>query len=76
MEDVRQEVNTWIRTQANFNGVIDFDRLMSVGPRYDGIPSLKPEFACDDDVHPNAAAYRAMGEFVDLALFSTGRLQK
>jgi len=66
---VRQDVNTWIRTQGKFDSVIDFDRLMSAGPLYDGIPSLKPEFACDDDVHPNAAAYRAMGEFVDLKLF-------
>jgi len=76
MEAARQEVNIWIRTQAKFDGVIDFDRLMSTGPLYDGIPSLRPEFRCDDDVHPNAAAYRAMGEFVDLTLFSTGRLQK
>jgi len=73
---VRQDVNRWIRTQATFDGVIDFDRLMSTGPLYDGIPSLKPEFACNDDAHPNPAAYRAMGEFVDLTLFSTGRLQK
>ena len=75
-DTVRQDVNTWIRTRANFDGVIDFDRLMSAGPLYDGIPGLKPEFACSDDVHPNPAAYRAMGEFVDLTLFSTGRLQK
>ena len=75
-ETVRRDVNTWIRTQAKFDGIIDFDRLMSVGPLYDGIPSLKPEFACNDDVHPNPAAYRAMGEFVDLTLFSTGRRQK
>ena len=75
-EAVRQDVNTWIRTQANFDGVIDFDRFMSVGPVYDGVPSLKPEFACDDNVHPNPAAYRAMGESVNLGLFtaSTGRL--
>jgi lysophospholipase L1-like esterase len=49
---------------------------MSTGPLYDGIPSLKPEFACNDDVHPNPAAHRAMGEFVDLTLFSIGRLQQ
>ena len=35
-----------------------------------------PSSAWDDNVHPNAAGYRAMGEFVDLALFSTGRLPK
>ena len=73
---VRQDVNRWIRTQAKFDGVIDFDRLMATGPLYDGVPSLKAEFACNDDVHPNPAAYRAMGEFLDLTLFSTGRLQK
>ena len=70
MEAQRLAVNGWIRTQAPFDGVIDFDRLMSGGPVYDGSQSLKPEFACDDNVHPNAAGYRAMGQFVDLALFN------
>ena len=72
MEEQRLAVNAWIRTQATYDRVIDFDRLMSGGPVYDGNQSLKPEFACDDNVHPNAAGYRAMGEFVDLALFSPG----
>jgi lysophospholipase L1-like esterase len=67
----RIAVNEWIRTQATFDGVIDFDRLMSGGPVYEGSQSLKPEFACDDNVHPNSAGYRAMGEFVDLTLFDT-----
>ena len=72
MEEQRLAVNDWIRRQAAYDRVIDFDRLMSGGPMYDGSQSLKPEFACDDNVHPNAAGYRAMGEFVDLALFSPG----
>jgi lysophospholipase L1-like esterase len=67
----RLAVNDWIRTQAKFDGIIDFDRLMSGGPVYEGSQSLKPEFACDDNVHPNSAGYRAMGEFVDLTLFDT-----
>jgi lysophospholipase L1-like esterase len=70
MEAQRLAVNKWIRTQATFDGVIDFDRLMSGGPVYDGSQSLRPEFACDDSVHPNPAGYRAMGEFVDLGLFN------
>jgi lysophospholipase L1-like esterase len=69
MDAQRLAVNDWIR-QAPFDGVIDFDRLMSGGPVYEGSQSLKPQFACDDNVHPNAAGYRAMGEFVDLALFN------
>ena len=73
MEAHRLAVNAWIRTRANFDAVIDFDRLMRGGPVSDGNASLKPEFACDDLVHPNAAGYKAMGEFVDLALFKTGR---
>ena len=45
---------------------------MSGGPVYDGNASLKPEFACDDNVHPNAQGYKSMAEFVDLALFKSG----
>ena len=67
----RLAVNEWIRTQAKFDGVIDFDQLMTGGPVYGGSQSLKPQFACDDNVHPNPAGYRAMGEFVDLTLFNT-----
>jgi lysophospholipase L1-like esterase len=70
MEAQRLAVNEWMRTQATFDGVIDFDRLMSGGPVYDGSQSLKPQFVCTDNVHPNPAGYRAMGEFVDLALFN------
>jgi lysophospholipase L1-like esterase len=68
----RLAVNTWIRTQAKFDGIIDFDRLMTGGPVYAGSQSIKPEFDCDY-THPNAAGYKAMGEFVDLALFKTAR---
>jgi lysophospholipase L1-like esterase len=66
----RLAVNDWIRTQAKFDSIIDFDRLMSGGPVYDGSQSLKPQFVCNDNVHPNPAGYRAMGEFVDLSLFT------
>ena len=66
-------MNTWIRTKAGFDAVVDFDRLMSGGPVYGGNASLKPEFACDDNVHPNAVGYKAMGEFVNLAVFNSGK---
>jgi lysophospholipase L1-like esterase len=69
MEEQRLAVNAWIRTRAAYDGVIDFDRLMSRGPTYDGRASLPPAFGCDDLVHPNADGYRAMGEFVDPDLF-------
>ena len=69
-------MNTWIRTQARFDAIIDFDRLMGGAPVYDGIESLKPEFVCDDGVHPNSAGHKAMGEFVDLALFRAGNRRR
>jgi lysophospholipase L1-like esterase len=71
MEAQRQAVNGWIRMEAPFDAVIDFDRLMGGGTVYDGSQSLRLQFACDDNVHPNAAGYRAMGQFVDLDLFNT-----
>ena len=73
MEAQRLAVNTWRRTQANFDAIVDFDRLVSGGLVHAGNESLKPKFACSDSVHPNAAGYKAMGEFIDLALFRTPR---
>jgi len=72
MEAQRLGVNTWIRTQAKFDAVVDFDQRMSGGLLYAGNASLKPEFVCDDNVHPNARGYKAMAEFVDLGVFETG----
>ncbi len=69
----RLALNEWIRTKANFDGVIDFDALMKDGPVVtlaDGTSAraMPPEWNCDG-THPNAAGYKAMGEFVDLGLF-------
>ena len=69
MEEQRLAVNAWIRTEARYDAVVDFDRLMSGGPVYGGNASLKPEFACSDAVHPNASGYKAMADFIDLAIF-------
>lgn len=68
METHRLAVNAWIRTSAAFDGVIDFDRVLTGGPVSGNGQSIKPEFNCDN-IHPNAAGYRAMSEAVDLSLF-------
>ena len=68
MEQERLALNAWMRAEAKFDGLIDFDRLVDGGPVLDGSPSIKPEFNCDF-THPNAAGYKAMGEFIDLGLF-------
>ena len=69
MEQQRLEVNAWIRTRANFDAVIDFDKVLVGGPVYAGSESIRPEFNCDY-THPNAAGYKAMGEAIDLGLFA------
>jgi uncharacterized protein (TIGR03437 family) len=72
MEQQRVAVNQWIRTQANFDGLIDFDKLMQ-GPvnAKTGAPAIQAQWGCYDGVHPNSAGYAAMASFIDLALFSS-----
>jgi lysophospholipase L1-like esterase len=70
MEQQRLAVNDWIRHEAKFDGIIDFDQLMQ-GPL---VPSnnavqMRPEYSCFDGVHPNDTGYSAMGAFIDLKLF-------
>ena len=62
----RQAVNAWIRTSKAYDGVIDFDAVI----RDPAQPTkFLPSFNSGDNLHPNDAGYRAMGEAVDLALF-------
>jgi lysophospholipase L1-like esterase len=70
MEQQRLAVNTWMRTQANFDGIIDFAELMkgSIVPS-NGAEQILPSFSCFDGVHPNDLGYAAMGSFIDLSLF-------
>jgi lysophospholipase L1-like esterase len=66
-EPVRQAVNAWIRTSGELDGVVDFDAAVRDPAR----PSrLRPEYDDGDHLHLNAAGHRALGEAVDLALFS------
>jgi lysophospholipase L1-like esterase len=58
----RQSVNDWIRHQASFDAVLDFDEVV----RDPANPNLiNPVFDCDG-VHPNAFGYFAMGQSIDL----------
>ena len=66
-EQIRQAVNTWIRTSGAYDAVIDFDAATRDPER----PTrLRPEFDPGDHLHPNDAGYRAMAEAVDLRIFS------
>jgi lysophospholipase L1-like esterase len=55
----RTAVNTWIRTQTLFDGVIDFDAVAKDPAHPD---HLLPAYDSGDSLHPSVAGYRAMGE--------------
>ncbi len=67
-EAIRQDVNRWIRRNSVFDGVIDFDACV----RDTGHPTrLRESYDYGDHIHLNDAGFRAMGECVDLHLFSS-----
>ncbi len=69
MEQQRLALNDWIRHQANFDGLIDFDALMqgTLNPANNAM-QIRSGWSCFDGIHPNSAGYQAMAEFIDLAL--------
>ena len=58
-EAARRAVNDWIRTSGQFDSVIDFDQLM----RDPADPERIQQPWQEDGLHPNAAGYKAMGEY-------------
>ena len=63
---IRNEVNDWIRTQAGFDGVLDFDKLV----RDRGNPDIiSVAYDCGDGIHPSPFGYFLLGKSVDLGLF-------
>jgi lysophospholipase L1-like esterase len=66
-EEIRQAVNKWIRTTGDFDGVIDFDKI-TTDPTHPGM--FLPLDDSGDHLHPGDAGYKAMGEFIDLNLFT------
>ena len=66
-EQMRQTVNQWIRSTREFDGVIDFDKA-TYDPTNPG--AFLPANDSGDHLHPNDAGYKAMGDAIDLNLFS------
>ncbi|MCU1642916.1 MAG: putative lipolytic protein family [Nocardia sp.] len=62
-ETYRQQVNTWIRTKAKVDGVVDFDAAMR-DPSNPAV--LKPDYAGPDNLHPNLVGYQAMADAINL----------
>jgi lysophospholipase L1-like esterase len=63
---IKNEVNQWIRTNALFDGVIDFDKAVRDFSNPDVIYA---PFNCGDGIHPSPTGYYVMGKSVDLGLF-------
>lgn len=63
---VRQQINEWIRTSKDFDGVLDFDAAF----RDPAKPTqMKDAFQAGDHLHGSDAGYRAVADSIDLALF-------
>jgi lysophospholipase L1-like esterase len=62
----REAVNQWIRTSKAFDGFVDFDKTIS-DPNQPGV--FQKVYDSGDNLHPNDAGHKAMGDAVDLSLF-------
>jgi lysophospholipase L1-like esterase len=66
-EKMRQAVNQWIRTSNQLDGFIDFDKATQ-DPANAAVLSSTADSG--DHLHPADAGYKAMGESIDLKLFT------
>jgi lysophospholipase L1-like esterase len=66
----RNAINAWIRTSHDFDGVIDFDAITRDPSQPD---RFLPAYDSGDHLHPSDAGYKAMGEAIDLKLFTRKR---
>jgi len=62
----RREVNDWIRKDAGFDAVLDFDAVIRDPAKPD---VMMPAYNCSDHVHPSPIGYFQMGKSVDLSIF-------
>ena len=65
-EVVRREVNGWIRSSDQFDGVIDFDKALR-DPDEPG--RFLPAYDSGDHLHPNDKGYEKMADVIDLSMF-------
>jgi lysophospholipase L1-like esterase len=69
-EQVRQQVNAWIRGSGAFDGAIDFDAAVRDPKRP---TQLLPQYDSGDHLHPNDAGNIAQGNAISLTLFQSLR---
>jgi lysophospholipase L1-like esterase len=66
-EQMRQAINQWIRTTNQLDGVVDFDKATQDPSNP---TAFLPANDSSDHLHPNDAGYKAMGDAIDLKLFT------
>lgn len=66
---LRQAVNAWIRTNAEIDGFVDFDKALD-DPANTG--QMKLEYDSGDHLHPNSKGAKAMADAVSLDRFNAG----
>lgn len=66
-EELRNQVNHWIRENNNADGCIDFDAALC-GPNHPS--AFREGFDSGDHLHPSKAAYKAMAACVPPSLFN------
>ena len=66
-EEARKALNNWIRTNKVADGFIDFDKATQDPAHPD---TFLPAYDHGDHLHPGDAGYKAMGDSIDLALFT------
>jgi lysophospholipase L1-like esterase len=66
-EAIRKAVNEWIRTGGVLDGFVDFEAAVRDPNHPDTfLPGVDP----GDHLHPNDVGYKAMGDAIDLKLFT------
>src|SRR6267154_1172538 len=65
-EEQRKALNQWIRSSHDFDGVIEFEKVVldPANPE-----KIRPAFDSGDHLHPNDAGYEAMANSIELSLF-------
>ena len=66
-EAVRQALNKWIRTTDKIDGFIDFEKATADPAHPD---TFLPAYDHSDHLHPSDPGYKAMGDVIDLSLFT------
>ena len=70
-EQMREELNLWIRSSKSFDGIADFDKALQ---NPSDKTRLRPDFDGGDHLHPNDAGDKAIAESIPLNFFTpTGR---